>query len=123
MVIMALNYEYLGNQSGETWVTATPLRTAQLKAYANIKEAINYIVTFVGHTAQKQKFPVWAEEIKKKRLDYTGSAVTRALPLPLAELRPGMPKPEVAASVRAVDIASPEVKAWRCDPSQGLTPA
>eukprot|EP00438_Fugacium_kawagutii_P004070 Skav200561 [mRNA] locus=scaffold2256:136068:151169:+ [translate_table: standard] len=65
---------------------------------------------------QLVQLPNFGELLKSKTLDYSGDEVSQALPLKLGEILPGLPEQGIAGSLRAVEAADSQVKAWVEDP-------
>ena len=61
-----------------------------------------------------------ADAVSSSALDYNGEPSMRALPCVLAELAPGLPKREHAATLSAIDFVDDNVARWLADPSLAL---
>merc|ERR1712085_193871 len=72
---------------------------------------------FVAGFSEFLSVPSWERELVSKSIDYGGNEITKALPLKLGELLPGLPRAGIAGSVAAIDLVGPEVKAWLEDPT------
>ena len=59
---------------------------------------------------------------RSKTLDYSGNEACLAVPLGLAELIPGLPPADLAASLDATSLFSAELGDWLRDPHAHLLP-
>ena len=96
LVVIALNYEYVGRLEVAHWRHRQSPLAQQQVALGNIVEAVQYLL---AKSDASSSFPDWREEVANKRVHYDGSVVSRAYPLHIFDLLPGLPAPGLAASV------------------------
>lgn len=102
LVVLAINFEHCGRLSRDHWRHSAVPSAAQRAALERLR-AITY--KFAVGCMARVNFPDWAVEVRTKVVSYNGDEGARALPLVLAELRPGFPTADVAASVDALALA------------------
>ena len=86
--------------------------------HSRFSSNIHYLLKSIG----KLSPPAWDEEVKSRTIDYNGDEGTHALPIVLAELIPGLPRPGVAGKVLAEELAGHEVSHWLHHPAEYLLP-
>ncbi|CAK0910046.1 unnamed protein product, partial [Prorocentrum cordatum] len=118
LVVFSLNYQYTGHMRCPTVAARRPT-ASQISALGIVQEACEY---FVQDAATSFELPDWDQVIASRTVSYGGEETSRALPLSLAGIMPGLPARGVAASVKAVDIADAQVGAWLADPTLALLP-
>ena len=80
---------------------------------------------FARDAGRPLQLPQWEEVVASKEIGYNAGGaeeVSRALPLTLGGVLPGLPPAGVTASVRAIDIADSRAGAWLADPGLVLLP-
>ncbi|CAK0825619.1 unnamed protein product, partial [Prorocentrum cordatum] len=118
LVVHSLNHQCAGHAKGSP-VPTGPLTAAQESSMRVIRKAAKYFAT---DSAKDFQVPDWHEVAAARDITYGGEEVTRALPLTLGGVMPGLPPRGVAASVRALDIADERVAGWLADPTLALLP-
>ncbi|CAK0911288.1 unnamed protein product, partial [Prorocentrum cordatum] len=118
LVVFSLNCQYTGRMRCPTAHPRWP--TAGLASALDIVGRA--CACFAGGAAPSFELPDWSEVIAAKSISYGGDETSRALPLSLAGILPGLPGRGVAASVKALDIAGSRVGAWLADPALALFP-
>ena len=119
IVIFGLNYEYCGRLDTAHWTHTVLPSVAQSQALKNIKSAVSY---FVENGPKLVNLPDYSSLVNSKRMDYNGDEAGHALPICLAELMPGLPPKDLAASVDATSLCSAHLKAWLENPMDHLLP-
>ena len=118
LVVFGLNYEYCGRLNQRHWKHNGSPKEGQARCLANISSAVSYFVGPMPVLSMPDYFGV----IRSKSLDYSGNESCLAVPLRLAELIPGLPPAELAASVDATSLCSTELGDWLRDPHAHLLP-
>ncbi|CAK0893464.1 unnamed protein product, partial [Prorocentrum cordatum] len=118
LVVHSLNHQSAGHAKGSP-VPTGPLTAAQESSMRVICKAAKY---FAADSAKDFQAPDWHEVVAARDITYGGEEVSRALPLTLGGVMPGLPPRGVAASVRALDIADERVAGWLADPTLALLP-
>ncbi|CAK0792531.1 unnamed protein product, partial [Prorocentrum cordatum] len=119
LVVHSLNHKYAGRANGSP-VPTGPLTAAQESSMRVIRKAAKY---FASDSTKHFQVPDWHEVVAARDVTYGGEEVSRALPLTLGGVMPGLPPRGVAASVRALDIADERVAGWLADPTLALLPS
>ncbi|CAK0855226.1 unnamed protein product [Prorocentrum cordatum] len=118
-IIAGLNFEAEGRAAGEPRAWPQIASQAQQVALANISCAAAY---FAKDALEPLSDLDIDKLIKFKGIGYSGQEVERGGPLVMGELLPGLPKPGLAGSVQAMDLAAPHVQEWLLDPTLLLKP-
>ena len=118
LIVQALNYQYSGHSKGSPVPTGPPT-AAQDSSMRVVREAAAY---FARGSGQEFAVPDWTEVVAARDVTYGGEEVSRALPLTLGGVLPGLPARGIAASVRALDLADERVAGWLSDPTLVLLP-
>ncbi|CAK0874843.1 unnamed protein product, partial [Prorocentrum cordatum] len=118
LVVHSLNHQSAGHAKGSP-VPTGPLTAAQESSMRVVRKAAGY---FASDSAKDFQVPDWHEVVAARDVTYGGEEVSRALPLTLGGVMPGLPPRGVAASVRALDIADERVAGWLADPTLALLP-
>ncbi|CAK0803605.1 unnamed protein product, partial [Prorocentrum cordatum] len=118
-IIAGLNFEAEGRAAGEPRARPQIASQAQQVALANISCAAAY---FAKDALEPLSDLDIDKLIKVKGIGYSGQEVERGGPLVMGELLPGLPKPGLAGSAQAMDLAAPHVQKWLLDPTLLLKP-
>ncbi|CAK0894411.1 unnamed protein product [Prorocentrum cordatum] len=118
-IIAGLNFEAEGRAAGEPRAWPQIASQAQQVALANISCAAAY---FAKDALEPLSDLDIDKLIKLKGIGYSGQEAERGGPLVMGELLPGLPKPGLAGSVQAMDLAAPHVQEWLLDPALLLKP-
>ncbi|CAK0897757.1 unnamed protein product, partial [Prorocentrum cordatum] len=117
--VMLTNYQYAGTCGEEAWGHHSHYSAAQVNAVEVTREAVSY---FLGGDLGRVQLPLLSEISTRASSAYDIDSGTRALPLRLGELRPGLPAADVAGRLDPRAHVSPEVLTWLDDPSVALLP-
>ncbi|CAK0793653.1 unnamed protein product, partial [Prorocentrum cordatum] len=117
--VMLTNYQYAGSCGEEAWGHHSHYSSAQVRAIAVMREAVSY---FLEGNLGVVQLPLLSEISTRASSAYDIDSSTRALPLRLGELRPGLPAADVAGRLDPRVHASPEVLAWLDEPTLALLP-
>ncbi|CAK0799563.1 unnamed protein product, partial [Prorocentrum cordatum] len=117
--VMLTNYQYAGTCGEEAWGHHSHYSAAQANAVEVMREAVSY---FLGGDLGRCQLPLLSEISTRASSAYDIDSGTRALPLRLGELRPGLPAADVAGRLDPRAHVSPEVLTWLDDPSVALLP-
>ncbi|CAK0812996.1 unnamed protein product [Prorocentrum cordatum] len=118
LTVTALNYTYCGGCK-EGWRHHPTLSQAQQQAMGFLKSRV---VDLLGDPFEQVSMPAADAAPSEATVDYTGEPVAKALPCVLAELAPGLPQPEHAAALGALDFVEPDVAEWLASPEKALLP-
>ncbi|CAK0814337.1 unnamed protein product, partial [Prorocentrum cordatum] len=117
--VMLTNYQYAGTCGEEAWGHHSHYSAAQANAVEVMREAVSY---FLRGDLGRVQLPLLSEISTRASSAYDIDSGTRALPLRLGELRPGLPAADVAGRLDPRAHVSPEVLTWLDDPSVALLP-
>ncbi|CAK0797071.1 unnamed protein product, partial [Prorocentrum cordatum] len=118
LTVAALNYTY-GGLCREGWRHRPILSQAQQQAMGFLRSRV---VDFLGHPFERASVSTADAALSEATVDYSGEPLAKALPCVLAELASGLPQPEHAAELGALDFVEPDVAEWLASPEKALLP-
>ena len=115
-----INFHYfnLSPSRAKAFVFGPP-SLVQCTALAHLWRSIG---TFLETTGEALEPKDWTEELKKRKVDYTGCEVSMPSVLFLPQIKPALPPPGVAASIPAELFSEGFVRAVLLDPSLIMRP-
>ncbi|CAK0842826.1 unnamed protein product, partial [Prorocentrum cordatum] len=120
IVVLSLNFEYVGRGDPRLWRHSPVLYPAQRSAYKTI---ISHVDGFLDDPLTRRPDIDWSQKISKLRVDYTGEEQGEALPIKLAELIPGLPDKQHAAQLQMEEFVDEHILEWLMDPEVATLPA